>query len=158
MPNKIEEIKSAKHPLDLYPDILRYAREGWQAITDDDKERLKWFGVFFRKPTPGHFMMRVRMPNGVASAPQLAELSAITRMYGRDVIDITTRQQVQLRWMRIEDVPDILDRLHRVGLTTHADGAGQLPQRGRLPPGRADRARAVRRLPRRAALPRPLAE
>ena len=122
MPNKIEEIKSAKHPLDLYPDILRYAREGWQAITDDDKERLKWFGVFFRKPTPGHFMMRVRMPNGVASAPQLAELSAITRMYGRDVIDITTRQQVQLRWMRIEDVPDILDRLHRVGLTTMQTG------------------------------------
>jgi ferredoxin-nitrite reductase len=122
MPNKIEEIKSAKHPLDLYPDILRYARQGWQAITEDDKERLKWFGVFFRKPTPGHFMMRVRMPNGVATAPQLAELSAITRQYGRDVIDVTTRQQVQLRWMRIEDVPDILDRLHRVGLTTMQTG------------------------------------
>jgi ferredoxin-nitrite reductase len=122
MPNKIEELKHAKHPLDLYPDILRYAREGWQAITDDDKERLKWFGVFFRKPTPGHFMMRVRIPNGIATAPQLRELAEITRRYGRDVIDVTTRQQVQLRWMRIEDVPDILDRLHRVGLTTMQTG------------------------------------
>jgi ferredoxin-nitrite reductase len=122
MPNKIEELKSAKHPLDLYPDILRYAREGWQAITEDDKERLKWFGVFFRKPTPGHFMMRVRIPNGIAAAPQLRELAAVTRRYGRDVIDVTTRQQVQLRWMRIEDVPDILDRLHRVGLTTMQTG------------------------------------
>src|SRR5207249_942910 len=106
MPNKFEEIKNAKHPLDSYPDILRYAAmgpEGWRAITDDDKERLKWFGVFFRKPTPGHFMMRVRIPNGIATADQVRELAAITRGYGRDVIDVTTRQQVQLRWMTIAD-------------------------------------------------------
>jgi len=125
VPNRIEEIKNAKHPLDLYPDILRYAAlgpDGWRAITDDDKERLKWFGVFFRKPTPGHFMMRVRIPNGIATSAQLRELAAITRAYGRDVIDVTTRQQVQLRWMTIADVPDILDRLHRVGLTTMQTG------------------------------------
>jgi ferredoxin-nitrite reductase len=125
VPNKFEEIKSAKHPLDIYPDILRYAElgpDGWQSITDDDKERLKWFGVFFRKPTPGHFMMRVRIPNGIANAEQLRELAAITRQYGRDVIDVTTRQQVQLRWMTIANVPDILDRLHSVGLSTMQTG------------------------------------
>jgi ferredoxin-nitrite reductase len=125
VPNKFEEIKNAKHPLDIYPDILRYAAmgpDGWQEITDDDKERLKWFGVFFRKPTPGHFMMRVRIPNGIATADQLRELAAITRAYGREVIDLTTRQQVQLRWMTIADVPDILDRLHRVGLTSMQTG------------------------------------
>ncbi len=125
MPNKFEEIKQAKHPLDIYPDIVRYAGlgpEGWRAITDDDKERLKWFGVFFRKPTPGHFMMRVRIPNGIATAAQVRELAAITRAYGRDVIDVTTRQQVQLRWMTIADVPDILDRLHRACLTTMQTG------------------------------------
>lgn len=125
MANKFEEIKAAKHPLDIYPDILRYAAmgpDGWQAIADDDKERLKWFGVFFRKPTPGNFMMRVRIPNGIATSAQLRELAGITRQYGRDVIDVTTRQQVQLRWMTIADVPDILDRLHRVGLTTMQTG------------------------------------
>jgi ferredoxin-nitrite reductase len=125
VPNKFEEIKSAKHPLDIYPDILRYAAlgpDGWRAITDDDKERLKWFGVFFRKPTPGHFMMRIRMPGGIATAAQVRELAAITRDYGRDVIDVTTRQQVQLRWMTIADVPDILERLHRVGLTSMQTG------------------------------------
>ena len=125
MPNKFEEIKATKHPLDIYPDILRYAAlgpDGWKAITDDDKERLKWFGVFFRKPTPGHFMMRIRMPGGVASSAQLRELAAITRDYGRDVIDLTTRQQVQLRWMTIADVPDILERLDRVGLTSRQTG------------------------------------
>ncbi len=125
MPNKFEEIKAAKHPLDIYPDIVRYASagpEGWRTITDDDKERLKWFGVFFRKPTPGHFMMRIRMPGGLATAAQLRELAAITRDYGREVIDVTTRQQVQLRWMTIADVPDILDRLHRIGLSSMQTG------------------------------------
>jgi ferredoxin-nitrite reductase len=125
MPNKIEELKNARHPLDAYPDLLRYAAmgpEGWRAITDDDKERLKWFGVFFRKPTPGHFMMRVRVPGGIATSAQLRELAAITRDYGRDVIDLTTRQQVQLRWMTIADVPDIIARLEWVGLTSRQTG------------------------------------
>ena len=125
MPNKIEQLKDAKHPLDVYPDLLRYAAlgpEGWREITDDDKERLKWFGVFFRKPTPGHFMMRIRIPGGAATSAQLRELASITRHYGRDVIDLTTRQQVQLRWMTIADVPDILGRLDRVGLTSRQTG------------------------------------
>ena len=50
------------------------------------------------------------------------DVAAITRAYGRDVIDVTTRQQVQLRWMTIADVPDILSRLHAVGLTTMQTG------------------------------------
>lgn len=122
MPNKFEELKKAKHPLDVLPDLHRYAQEGWEAITDDDKERLKWYGVFFRKRTPGHFMMRIRIPNGIATSTQVRELARITRDYGRDVIDITTRQQVQLRWMRIEEIPDILDRLAAVGLTSMQTG------------------------------------
>src|SRR6266542_2744525 len=125
MPNKIEELKSAKHPLDIYPDIVRYAAlgpDGWTAITDDDKERLKWFGVFFRKPTPGHFMMRIRLPNGIATSDQVRELASITHDFGRDVIDVTTRQQVQLRWMTIADVPEILKRIARVGLTSMQTG------------------------------------
>jgi ferredoxin-nitrite reductase len=67
-------------------------------------------------------MMRVRIPNGIATSAQLRELAAITREYGRDVIDVTTRQQLQLRWMTIADVPDILARLHRVGLTSMQTG------------------------------------
>ncbi len=122
MPNKFEELKKAKHPLDVLPDLHRYAREGWEAITDDDKERLKWYGVFFRKRTPGHFMMRIRIPNGIATSAQVRELVHITRDYGREVIDLTTRQQVQLRWMCIEDIPAILDRLAAVGLTSMQTG------------------------------------
>ena len=53
--------------LDVLPDIERYARSGWEAITDDDKARLKWYGLFFRKHTPGYFMLRIRIPNGIAT-------------------------------------------------------------------------------------------
>jgi len=69
--NKIEEYKKEKDGLDILHDLPRYAAEGWQAITDGDKERLKWAGVFFRRQTPGHFMMRLRIPNGIMTAMQL---------------------------------------------------------------------------------------
>ena len=60
--NKIEEYKREKDGLDILQDIPRYATEGWETITDGDKERLKWAGVFFRRQTPGRFMMRLRIP------------------------------------------------------------------------------------------------
>jgi ferredoxin-nitrite reductase len=45
--------------------------KGAAALTPADKDLLKWVGIFFRKPTPGQFMMRVRMPNGFATSRQL---------------------------------------------------------------------------------------
>lgn len=68
--NKFEEIKAARDGLDVLPDIMRYADSGWESIGDDDKARMKWYGLFFRKHTPGHFMMRLRIPNGIATAEQ----------------------------------------------------------------------------------------
>ena len=65
--NKIEDIKAERDGIDVLDDLQRYAREGWEAITEDDKERLKWYGLFFRKHTPGHFMLRVRFANGIAT-------------------------------------------------------------------------------------------
>ena len=120
--NKIEEYKKEKDGLDILNDIPRYAAEGWQAITDGDKERLKWAGVFFRRQTPGHFMMRVRMPNGIASAMQLRTLAEISSEFGKGFADITTRQQVQLRWFTIRDVPEIWERLRSVELVSLQTG------------------------------------
>ena len=87
-----------------------------------DKERLKWAGVFHRRPTPGHFMMRVRMPNGIVTAAQVRLLGEITKASGRNVADVTTRQQVQLRWLTIEGVPEVIARLEAAGLTTLQTG------------------------------------
>ena len=70
--NKIEALKAERDGLDVTEDLVRFAREGWRTIADDDKERLKWVGVFHRKPTPGHFMMRIRMANGIVTAARPA--------------------------------------------------------------------------------------
>src|SRR5512132_1478459 len=107
--NKIEEYKKEKDGLDILQDVPRYAEQGWEAIDDGDKERLKWAGVFFRRQTPGRFMMRLRIPNGIATAMQLRCLGEISAEFGKGFADITTRQQIQLRWFTIGDVPKIWD-------------------------------------------------
>jgi len=120
--NKIEALKAARDGLDVTEDLARFAREGWKTIGDDDKERLKWVGVFLRRPTPGHFMMRVRMPNGILTSGQLRLLAEITRASGRDVADVTTRQQIQLRWLTIEQVPGVIARLEAAELSSLQTG------------------------------------
>lgn len=120
--NKFEEIKATRDGLDVLPDIMRYAELGWEAISDDDKARMKWYGLFYRKHTPGYFMLRVRIPNGIATADQMRVLAAVTRDFGREEMDITTRQQIQLRWFRIEHVPEIFSRLKDAGLDHRQTG------------------------------------
>ena len=124
--NKIEALKTEKDGLDVTEDLVRFAREGWKTIAADDTERLKWVGVFHRKPTPGHFMMRIRMPNGIVTAAQARLLGEITleagRASGRPIADVTTRQQIQLRWVTIEGVPDVMARLEAAGLSSLQTG------------------------------------
>jgi NAD(P)H-nitrite reductase large subunit len=120
--NKIERFKREKDGLDILADVPRFAHEGWEAIDEGDRERLKWAGVFFRKQTPGKFMMRVRMSNGLTNAAQIRTLAAITREIGVGFADITTRQQLQLRGFQIEQVPEIWARLEAVGLASLQTG------------------------------------
>ena len=120
--NKIEEYKKEKAGLDILDDIARYAAEGWEKISDGDKERLKWAGIFFRRQTPGRFMMRLRFANGLMSAPQLRTIGAISRDFGQSFADITTRQQMQLRDFKINDVPEIWRRLRAVDLISLQTG------------------------------------
>ncbi len=119
--NRIEEIKLAKDGLDVLDDILRYARTGAE-IDHDDIERMKWYGVFYRRQTPGYFMLRLRVPNGILTSRQISEIGELSNRFGRGKVDITTRQNVQLRWLRIQDVPQIFDALERVGLEYRQSG------------------------------------
>jgi ferredoxin-nitrite reductase len=120
--NRIEALKAARDGLDVTEDLVRFAREGWRTIGDDDKERLKWVGVFHRRPTPGHFMMRIRMPNGILTSAQARLLAEITQQSGRNIADVTTRQQIQLRWVTIEQVPEVMARLEAAGLSSLQTG------------------------------------
>jgi ferredoxin-nitrite reductase len=120
--NKFEQLKAEKDGLQVVKELPDLAQRGWEVITEADLERLKWAGVFFRKHTPGFFMMRVRITNGISDATQLRTLAAIAAEFGRGRLDITTRQQIQVRWLRIQDIPTVLARLAEVGLTSLQTG------------------------------------
>lgn len=120
--NRIEKIKLEKDGLDVGVDIEKFALDGFESIDEDDLERLKWFGTFFRKHTPGYFMVRIRIPNGIARAEQIETIAWITNNLGRGRADITTRQQIQLRWIKIDDVPKVLRLLNHAGLLTLQTG------------------------------------
>jgi ferredoxin-nitrite reductase len=115
--NKIEQMKKEKDGLDCVDDIERFAATGnWEELSEDDKNRFKWHGLFFRKQTPGHFMLRLRMTCGGSNAAQFRMLADLSDEHGRGFCDLTTRQQVQLRWFTIGEVPEIWERLAKVGL------------------------------------------
>jgi ferredoxin-nitrite reductase len=120
--NKIEAIKLERDGLAAREMIDQYAVSGWESISEADIQRLKWYGLFLRNPTPGLFMLRVRMPGGATTSYQLKGLAEIAGSYGNGVIDITTRQQIQLRHLRIEDVPAVFAKLEAVGLTSLQTG------------------------------------
>ncbi|GAA6617683.1 ferredoxin--nitrite reductase [Scytonema sp. NUACC26] len=122
--NKFEKFKAEKDGLAVKAEIEKFASLGWEAMDETDRDhRLKWVGVFFRPVTPGKFMMRMRMPNGIITSDQLRVLAEVIQRYGDDgSADITTRQNIQLRGIRIEDLPDIFDKFHAVGLTSVQSG------------------------------------
>ncbi len=121
-PNKIERLKHERDGLDVAGDLQKFARDGWESIGDADRERLKWLGVFFRRQTPGRFMMRIRMSNGITNAAQLRAIGELSQECGTGFVDITTRQQIQLRGFAIGDVPRIWERLTAVELVSLQTG------------------------------------
>lgn len=124
MANQFERLKSEKDGLAVKAELEAFARMGWENIPEDDRDhRLKWLGIFFRKRTPGQFMLRLRLPNGILTSGQMRMLAAIIHPYGKDgVADITTRQNLQLRGIPIEEMPQILGYLKEVGLTSIQSG------------------------------------
>ncbi|MCZ8128301.1 MAG: ferredoxin--nitrite reductase [Microcystis sp. LE19-114.1B] len=122
--NKFEKFKAEKDGLAIKDELDHFAQIGWEAMDKTDLEyRLKWVGVFYRPVTPGKFMMRLRVPNGIISSEQMRVLGEIVQRYGDDGnADITTRQNLQLRGIRIEDIPDIFQRLKSVGMTSVQSG------------------------------------
>jgi ferredoxin-nitrite reductase len=122
--NKFEKIKAEKDGLLLKQELDYLAEIGWEAMDEADREfRLRVIGLFYRTVTPGRFMLRLRIPNGILTSGQMRVLAEIVQRYGDEGnADITTRQNIQLRQIRIEDVPDIFSKLEQAGLTSVQSG------------------------------------
>src|SRR3712207_5823224 len=116
--SKIERIKAAKDGLDVLPDLLRAAREGWETLEPDDVALLKWYGLYPHNTNDGHFMLRTKVVQGILTTPPVETMAGIAEDFGRVIIDGPTRESFRVPWIRLEDTPKIFDRLDRVGRTT----------------------------------------
>ena len=121
-----------------------YAKEGFASIPADDlRGRLRWWGLYTQRK-PGidggrtaslppeelddeYFMLRIRSDGGMLSLEQLRTIADISTRFGRDTADITDRQNIQLHWIRIEDMPEIWRLLEDVGLST-TEACGDTPR------------------------------
>ncbi len=122
--NKVEQAKAGFCGLDLAPRLRELSAAGWESLDEATLTiHLKWLGIFFRPVTPGRFMLRLRLPNGVIHADQLDVLAeAVDRCGSHGSADITTRQNIQLRGLLLEDMPPLMAALERVGLTSRQSG------------------------------------
>ncbi len=122
--NKFERLKAEKDGLEVKGQLGEFARLGWEAMDEQDRDqRLKWLGVFFRPVTPGEFMLRLRLPNGILTSGQMRLLGEVIQRYGdQGSADITTRQNLQLRGIHLEDLEDIFRRFQAAGLTSIQSG------------------------------------
>ena len=129
--NQVEQWKLERHPLDVRDAVLdRYAREGPEAIkaVPGEVERLKWVGLYPQRQGGDAFMLRIKIPGGRLSAAQARVIGEVADefargpapnpVFGDAYLDLTTRQDIQLHWIRIGAVPEIWGRLEAVGMTT----------------------------------------
>ena len=83
--NKLEKLKAQKDGLDVKQELEHFAKVGWEAVEKDDLEtRLKWLGIFYRPVTPGKFMLRLRIPNGILDSDKMRVLGNIIKRYGEE--------------------------------------------------------------------------
>jgi sulfite reductase (ferredoxin) len=121
-----------------------YSKQGFDSIDPGDlRGRFRWYGLYSQRAPgiPGgrtailepeeledrYFMLRIRIDGGQLTSAQLAVIGDISTRYGRDVADLTDRQNVQLHWIRVEDVPAIWDQLEAVGLSS-TEACGDTPR------------------------------
>lgn len=119
--NKIEKIKGLKKPMSVYDRLDEICEEGIEALADEDASYyLKCFGLFMKKDFK--FMLRIRIPAGQLTSIQASKIGEISMKYGEDYIDITTRQQLELRFLKIECLAIVLRELDSVGISTFQTG------------------------------------
>lgn len=129
---RAERLKRAMNPWEGLNEIRRFAREGFDSIPPEwIGMYFRWWGVYTQGDGAGvtggrdgvgralqRFMVRIRIPNGILTSDQLRAIADLTRKYANGIADLTVRQNIQLHWVTIEALPDVLDGLWKVGLNT----------------------------------------
>ena len=143
--NPNEQFKAEDDGLNVRARIEQiYAKEGFASIPPEDlRGRMRWWGLYTQR-RPGidggrtaslapeelddeYFMLRIRSDGGMLSLDQVRVIADISTRFGRDTADITDRQNIQLHWIRVEDMPEIWRLLESVGLST-TEACGDTPR------------------------------
>jgi len=129
---RVERLKREKNPWEGLEEIRRFAREGFSSIPPEwIGTYFRWWGVYTQGDGAGvtggqggegralqRFMVRIRIPNGMMTSRQLRAIADLTREHANGIADITVRQNIQLHWVTIESLPEVLQGLWDVGLNT----------------------------------------
>jgi ferredoxin-nitrite reductase len=128
--NKVEKIKLQRHPLEVQQAIIDTYSRDLSAMDDvpGEIERLKWVGIYPQKQGGDAFMVRVKVPGGVLTPEQTKVIGKIAvdfangpipnPHFGNNFLDLTTRQDVQMHWLKMGDIPEVWRRLEEAGITT----------------------------------------
>ena len=127
---RAERLKREKNPWDAIEEIRAFARNGHASIPAEWATYFRWWGIYSQGDGLGvtggkggegkateYFMMRVGVPNGILRADQAQVLAEIARNHGRNLADITVRQNIQFHWLTIESLPAVMEALDAVGLS-----------------------------------------
>ncbi|HKF23927.1 MAG TPA: nitrite reductase [Candidatus Angelobacter sp.] len=129
---RVERLKREKNPWECLDEIRAFAAQGHAAIPEAwIKTYFRWWGVYTQGDGAGvlggssgegkavpYFMLRIRLANGFLTSRQLRTIARLSERYGRSFADITVRQNIQLHWVSLQDLPDVLEGLFDVGLTS----------------------------------------
>jgi sulfite reductase (ferredoxin) len=128
---RMERLKREKNPWEVFDEVRAFAREGRSSVVPEwASAYFKWWGIYTQGDGVGavggkggeglatdYFMMRIGLPNGLLTSHQLRVIADIAKTHARNVADITTRQNIQLHWLTIESIPEIVDALTKIGLS-----------------------------------------
>ncbi len=131
---RAERLKREKNPWLCAAEIRRFAREGYDSIPADWLGTyFRWWGIYTQGDGSGavggngregravpRFMVRIRVPSGLLFSHQLRAVADLADRFARGQADITVRQNIQLHWVEIEALPELLESLERAGLSTLA--------------------------------------
>jgi sulfite reductase (ferredoxin) len=128
---RAERLKREKNPWLAFDEVREFARQGRASVLPEWANLyFKWWGIYTQGDgvgatggkggegiTSDYFMMRIGIPNGIVSARQLRAIGELAQKYGRNLADITVRQCIQLHWLTIESLPEIVDAIYAIGLS-----------------------------------------
>ena len=132
--NPVERLKQAKAPLGIRDELPALIAMGYESVPEEDVVRLQWWGLYHDKPKVGTFMLRLKIPSGILPPAKLRAIGEVSNRYGRADAELSTRQCIQLHWLRLDELPNVFTDLDAAGITTAGISgiAAQIGTNGKL--------------------------